>query len=114
MPAPFLNRLSPFPRWSFTLTGIHRHLRVVRPRGRCIVNRRDFLQAGAAGAALAAAAPVASAASRERPRVGLIGCGWYGKIDLLRLIQIAPVEVVALCDVDRRMLSEAADLVASR
>jgi predicted dehydrogenase len=78
------------------------------------VNRRNFLQAGAAGAALAAAAPVASAVSRERPRVGLIGCGWYGKIDLLRLIQVAPVEVVSLCDVDRRMLSEAADLVASR
>ena len=28
--------------------------------------------------------------------------------------QIAPVEVVALCDVDARMLSEAASLVASR
>ena len=41
----------------------------------------------------------------------MIGCGWYGKCDLLRLIQVSPVEVVSLCDVDRRMLSEAADLV---
>lgn len=49
-----------------------------------------------------------------KKRVALIGCGWYGKIDLLRLIQVAPVEVVGLCDVDSRMLSEAADLVASR
>jgi len=47
-------------------------------------------------------------------RVGLIGCGWYGKTDLLRMIQVAPVEVVSLCDVDRTMLAEAAELVASR
>ena len=47
-------------------------------------------------------------------RVGLIGTGWYGKADLLRLIQVSPVEVVALCDVDRRMLEAAADIVATR
>jgi predicted dehydrogenase len=47
-------------------------------------------------------------------RVGLIGTGWYGKCDLLRLIQVAPVEVVSLCDVDRNLLAEAADLVAQR
>ncbi len=47
-------------------------------------------------------------------RVALIGSGWYGKIDLFRLIQVAPVEVVALCDVDSTMLSEAADEVAKR
>ncbi len=48
------------------------------------------------------------------PRVGLIGCGWYGKSDLFRLLQVAPVEVVSLCDVDSRMLDEAAGLVAGR
>ena len=47
-------------------------------------------------------------------RVALIGSGWYGKIDLFRLIQVAPVEVVALCDVDSTMLSEAAGEVAKR
>ena len=40
-----------------------------------------------------------------KKRVALIGSGWYGKIDLLRLIQVAPVEVVGLCDVDSKMLS---------
>ena len=50
----------------------------------------------------------------QKKRVGLIGTGWYGKVDLLRLIQVAPVEVVSLCDVDKRMLAEAADIVASR
>jgi predicted dehydrogenase len=76
------------------------------------MNRRDFLSAGAAGLAAAAALP-AFAADRK-PRVGLIGCGWYGKIDLTRLIQVAPVEVVSLCDVDRNLLARAADIVAAR
>ena len=49
-----------------------------------------------------------------KKRVGLIGTGWYGKCDLLRLIQVAPVEVVSLCDVDQQTLAEAADLVAAR
>ena len=69
------------------------------------MNRRDFLESGAA-AGLALAATQASAQQPAPPatgrpqRVGLIGCGWYGKCDLLRLIQVAPVEVVSLCDVD--------------
>jgi predicted dehydrogenase len=44
----------------------------------------------------------------------LIGCGWYGKSALFRLLQIAPVEVVSLCDVDSKMLAEAAEMVAAR
>ena len=47
-------------------------------------------------------------------RVALIGTGWYGKSDLFRLIQVAPVEVVALCDVDRHQLEHAADMVSQR
>lgn len=47
-------------------------------------------------------------------RVALIGTGWYGKSDLFRLIQVAPVEVVALCDVDKHLLDAAADMVAQR
>jgi predicted dehydrogenase len=79
------------------------------------MNRRQFLQTGAAGLTLSSLSSYAAEfADRGQPRVGLIGCGWYGKCDLLRLIQIAPVEVVSLCDVDRKMLAEAADIVASR
>jgi predicted dehydrogenase len=77
------------------------------------MNRRHFLHASAAGLALSGAAGYAAAAERK-PRVGLIGCGWYGKCDLFRLIQVAPVEVVSLCDVDKKMLAEAAELVAAR
>ncbi|QEH37694.1 Inositol 2-dehydrogenase [Aquisphaera giovannonii] len=79
------------------------------------MNRRSFLQAGAAGLALSQYRDTALAYADGPPkRVGLIGSGWYGKCDLLRLIQVAPVEVVSICDVDRKMLDEAAELIASR
>src|SRR5882672_7184171 len=79
------------------------------------MNRRQFLQTTAAAvAATALNAHVAYAQDAKPLRVGLIGSGWYGKCDILRLIQIAPVEVVSLCDVDKRMLAEAADIVATR
>ena len=79
------------------------------------MNRRQFIQSsGAAAIALATLPNYAAEFADQKKRVGLIGTGWYGKIDLLRLIQVAPVEVVSLCDVDSKMLSEAADIVASR
>ena len=69
----------------------------------------------AAAASVAALTNGAYAAgSDKKRRVGLIGCGWYGKCDLLQLLNVEPVEVVALCDVDSAMLAEAADLFASR
>ncbi|MEX2399205.1 MAG: Gfo/Idh/MocA family oxidoreductase [Rhodothermales bacterium] len=77
------------------------------------MKRRDFLKASAALAA-AGSLPDLSYFARQGPRVGLIGSGWYGKTDLLRLIQVAPVEVVSLCDVDREMLDGAAAIVAER
>ena len=78
------------------------------------MNRRKFLQVSTAGLALTALGSYAAEFSDAKKRVGLIGSGWYGKSDLLRLIQIAPVEVVSLCDVDKRMLAEAAEVVATR
>src|SRR5437763_12949862 len=80
-----------------------------------MINRRQFLQSTAAAvAATALNAHVAYAQDQKPLRVGLIGTGWYGKCDILRLIQIAPVEVVSLCDVDKKMLAECADMVAAR
>ena len=79
------------------------------------MNRREFLGASAATLALSAMSThVAGAADQKPMRVGLIGTGWYGKAELLRLIQVAPVEVVSLCDVDSQMLSNAAEMVATR
>ncbi len=78
------------------------------------MNRRQFLRRTAAALAFTALPHYAADLVAGKKRVGLIGCGWYGKVDLLRLIQVAPVEVVSLCDVDHTMLSEAAELVATR
>ena len=77
------------------------------------MDRRHFLRTGA-GLLLSASGLHATEYLRRTPRVGLIGSGWYGKTDLFRLMQVTPVDVVALCDVDRRMLAEAAQLVAQR
>ena len=101
-------------------------------------NRRDFMKRSAAYAAASSFVSLSSAAARAqapamaqhgtyslperfdedladfKPRVALIGCGWYGKCDLSRMLQVAPVEVVGVCDVDQRLLEEAADTVAER
>ncbi len=55
------------------------------------MNRREFLQAGAAGIALSALQGVHPLYAQASPRrVGLIGCGWYGKSALLRMVQVEP------------------------
>ncbi|UWX53874.1 Gfo/Idh/MocA family oxidoreductase [Maribacter litopenaei] len=51
----------------------------------------------------------------EKPKkVALIGTGWYGTSDLFKLIQVANVEVVSLCDVDSNFLNNVAELVSQR
>lgn len=79
-----------------------------------LINRRRFLQTAAASLAVSALGADALDVVDKPRRVGLIGTGWYGKSDLFRLIQVTPVEVVSLCDVDTRLLTEAAELVSQR
>ena len=79
------------------------------------ISRRRFLQNASASLAFASLGAYGlDLVNRKPKRVGLIGTGWYGKSDLFRLMQVAPVEVVALCDVDRHLLQGAADLVSQR
>ena len=80
------------------------------------INRRQFLKTSSSAFALAALGMggIDLIHSFAGKRVALIGTGWYGKSDLFRLIQVAPVEVVALCDVDSNMLKEAGDMVSQR
>jgi predicted dehydrogenase len=77
------------------------------------MHRREFVAASSAATLSLPGRPTAAPAQKVY-KVGLIGSGWYGKCDLFRLIQVSPVEVTALCDVDSRMLREAADLTAER
>ena len=89
------------------------HSRDYHPR--FTINRRRFLQTSSATLALAALGAEAPDLLNQKPRrVGLIGAGWYGKSDLFRLMQVAPIEVVSLCDPDQHMLAEAATLVSQR
>ena len=77
--------------------------------------RREFLKKSAAAVAVSGFPRYAEQVIGGKPkRVGMIGSGWYGKSDLLRLVQVAPVEVVSLCDVDKQMVADAAELVATR
>lgn len=81
------------------------------------MNRRKFLQLSSTGFAFSALSKYpayAAELAEQKKRVGLIGTGWYGKCDLWRLVQVAPVEIVSLCDVDKRMLEGAADMAAQR
>jgi predicted dehydrogenase len=79
------------------------------------INRRRFLEAASASLALSAlGAYGADLINRKARRVGLIGAGWYGKSDLWRLIQVAPVEVVSICDPDTQMLAGAVEIASQR
>src|SRR5438094_2994787 len=79
------------------------------------ITRRRFLQTVSASVALSALGADGLEIVNGKPRrVGLIGCGWYGKSDLWRLIQVGPVEVVSLCDPDKHMLAEAVEIASQR
>src|ERR1017187_6379559 len=82
------------------------------------ISRRDFLQSGAALAALAAfpalGADALDLVNGKPKRVGLIGAGWYGKSDLWRLLQVAPGEVGSICDVDQHQLAGAVEMASQR
>ena len=79
------------------------------------ISRRRFLQTASASLALSALGARGVELVNQKPRrVGLIGAGWYGKSDLCRLIQVAPVEVISICDPDKRMLAGAVDLISQR
>ncbi|MCB0685775.1 MAG: Gfo/Idh/MocA family oxidoreductase [Saprospiraceae bacterium] len=80
------------------------------------INRRNFLKSSTAFMAYSTlgARGLETLFNEKIRKVGLIGTGWYGKSDLFRLMQVANVEVLALCDVDRELLDEAAELVSKR
>lgn len=80
------------------------------------IHRRRFILDASSAFALAAlnTANINFFSSAPSRRVALIGTGWYGKSDLFRLMQVAAVDVVALCDVDQQQLDKAAEMVGQR
>lgn len=71
------------------------------------LNRRQFIGAAASAAALAQirAQP---ASDGRKIKLGLIGCGWYGMVDVNAAFKAGGVEVIALCDVDSAHLEQSA------
>jgi len=91
-------------------TNSHRHSPPISS-----LDRRSFLKSSALAAFAASLGGFHILGAEPKPlRVGLIGAGWYGKSDLWRLIQVAPVEVVSLCDPDQNMLAGAVAIAAQR
>ena len=99
--------LTPFWGW-FVLGVVGEVVRIAE------MNRRKFFYLGSAGIAASVTSGYAADFSDLTPRVGLIGSGWYGKTDLMRLIEVAPVNVVGIADVDSKMAEGAAEIVGQR
>ncbi len=80
------------------------------------IDRRNFIKTTSAAMFLSTLGAYGfDLSNTDKPiRVGLIGTGWYGTSDLFKLIQVANVEVLSLCDVDSNFLNEVAELVAQR
>ena len=74
-------------------------------------SRRSFIKTGALGATASVltpsglwAGPSGILGANDRVRLGLIGCNGMGFSDLSSFLRHPDTEVVALCDVDRRVL----------
>jgi predicted dehydrogenase len=74
------------------------------------VSRRQFLKTCAL-ATVALPVIVRGAEPDRKIKLGLIGCGWYGMVDLKAAHKLGGVETVALCDVDSEHLSKSAEEV---
>ena len=81
------------------------------------LNRRQFLGSVTAGAAAltqlrlpAAEAPAGKPAPSpgRKVKLGLIGCGWYGMVNVNAAFKAGGVEVLAICDVDSAHLEKSA------
>jgi len=75
------------------------------------MNRRKFIGATAAGTLVMGSVLRPSYAGNEdkpKLKLGLIGCGWYGMVDVRAAFKAGGVEVVALCDADEQHLTDSA------
>ena len=78
------------------------------------MNRRTFISSLAVAGTAVAAAPsrLFASTSNSRPRVGLIGCGWFGGVNLENMARFAQVDFVSLCDPNQKALANTLKTVA--
>lgn len=72
------------------------------------LKRRHFLAAAASAPVIT---QIKANAQTKTLKCGVIGCGWYGIVDLKAAWKVGGVECIAVCDVDSQHLKSAADLV---
>lgn len=69
----------------------------MRDRIPVMLTRRSFSAVAAASAAMA---------YQQKIKLGVIGCGWWGGVDLDAAYRVGGVECTAICDVDQAHLDE--------
>ncbi|HEY1791464.1 MAG TPA: Gfo/Idh/MocA family oxidoreductase [Opitutaceae bacterium] len=77
------------------------------------MNRRTFVSSlAAAGAVAATGSRLFAIGTSPRVRVGIIGCGWYGGVNLDAFSRNVALDVVSLCDVNQQNLENTLRAVA--
>lgn len=79
------------------------------------MNRKDFVLSSSAAMAAMAVTPASSLFSthaENKLRMGIIGVGLRGQNHLDLLLRRTDVDLVAICDVDERMLKSSRDMIA--
>ncbi len=74
------------------------------------MKRRKFIEMTSLGsAALASSFYIPSLQTDRKLKIGLIGAGWYGMVDINAAFKAGGVEVLGICDVDSDHLTKSAD-----
>jgi predicted dehydrogenase len=74
------------------------------------MKRRNFLQKSSiATVGLLTTFQIPAFAADKKLKVGLIGCGWYGMVDVKAALKTGLVEIIAICDVDSEHLKTSAE-----
>src|SRR5688572_6156427 len=76
------------------------------------MDRRTFTLSSLAAAGSVVAASRAFGATGPRPKVGLIGCGWFGGVALNAMAQVGKAEFISLCDPNSNAIKTTAELLA--
>jgi predicted dehydrogenase len=74
------------------------------------MKRRKFLEMTTIGsAAVASSLYIPSVQNNTKLKIGLIGAGWYGMVDVNAALKVGGVEVIGICDIDSDHLKASAD-----
>jgi predicted dehydrogenase len=73
------------------------------------MKRRKFLEISALGSsALASSFYIPTGFQDRKLKIGLIGAGWYGMVDIKAALKVGGTEVIGICDVDSDHLNSSA------